>query len=36
MSLYDLQSPNDILTRLPDIFVKFIFIFEESEYYNKW
>ncbi|XP_060833318.1 uncharacterized protein LOC132916899 [Rhopalosiphum padi] len=36
MSLYDVKSPNDILTRLPDIFVKFIFIFEESQYYNKW
>ncbi|XP_016658684.2 dynein gamma chain, flagellar outer arm-like [Acyrthosiphon pisum] len=36
MSLYNVQSPNDVLTRLPDIFVKFIFIFEESEYYNKW
>lgn len=36
MSLYDVNSPNDILLRLPDIFMKFIFIFEESPYYNKW
>lgn len=36
MSLYNVKSPNDILSRLPDIFVKFIFIFEESPCYNKW
>lgn len=36
MDLYDVKSPNDVLTKLPDIFVKFIFIFEESQYYNKW
>lgn len=36
MSLYDINAPNEILMRLPDIILKFMFIFEESQYYNKW
>lgn len=36
INLYDVKSPNNILIRLPDIFMKFIFILEESPYYNKW
>lgn len=36
MSLYDVKAPNEILIKLPDIFMKFMYIFEESPFYNKW
>lgn len=35
MKLYNIKNLNDIMNILPEIFFKIIFIFEESEYYNK-
>ncbi|XP_050440794.1 dynein axonemal heavy chain 2-like [Adelges cooleyi] len=36
MGIYDASSLNVISNVLPDIFMKFFFILEESPYYNKW
>lgn len=34
MDMYDIETLSDILPILPNLFLQFIFIYEESLYYN--
>ncbi|XP_050544255.1 dynein axonemal heavy chain 2-like isoform X2 [Daktulosphaira vitifoliae] len=36
LKMYDVSSPDQIISILPNMYLKFFFIFEESPYYNKW